>query len=44
MDTGSMIGHGLILSFLGWIARTMHMNGIKFEIRIWKNGKHREDD
>ena len=38
MDWGTMGGHSIIIAMLGYIARALHVNGIRFDIRIWRNG------
>ena len=44
MDSGSMVGHSLILAALAWIGRALHQSGIRFDFHIWKNGKKKQDE
>ena len=42
-DVATMVGHGVLGMLSVWTIVTLHRHGIKFDIRIWRNGKHKED-
>ena len=35
--------HWAIFAMVSYVARALHVNGIKFDIRIWRNGKKKDD-
>lgn len=43
MDWMTSTGHGVIVVMLAWIMRALHRTGIKFDFRVWRNGKPKGD-
>jgi len=43
MDIYLNVVHGLLLVAQGYVIAVLHKNGIKFDIRIWRNGDKREN-
>lgn len=39
MEVSSWEAHGVLALMLGYIIKALHSNGIRWEIRIYKNGK-----
>ena len=45
-DLVMQYGHIPIFAALVWIGAALHRHGVKmtFDLRIWKNGKHKTDE
>lgn len=43
-DLATMGGHVVLGLLSVWTMITLHRHGIKFEVRIWKNGKNKKEE
>jgi hypothetical protein len=44
MDWPTMGGHGLITGLIIWLIQALKRHGVKFDFRIWRNGKPKSED